>query len=107
MPLVHSFSVLPFTELSDHCCISTFIKINRILEQDSNQESEPVKVNPNPPKIRFDRNRVHIFQEHVLTSEKLETLKTLVNTPNLDKRSMDLCVLQLNDLIIESADKDN
>ena len=75
IPLVHSFSVLPFTELSDHCCISTFIKINRILERAPNLEGEFVKVNPNPPKIKFDRNRVNIFQEHVQTSEKLEPLK--------------------------------
>ena len=33
LPSIFSFSVLPFTELSDHCCISTFIKINRVLKR--------------------------------------------------------------------------
>ena len=104
MPLVHSFSVLPFTELSDHCCTSTFIKTNRNLLQDSTQ-GEVTKVNPNPPKIKFDRNRVNIFQENVQASEKLGPLKTLVNTADLDESKINVCVLKLNELIVESAIK--
>ena len=64
-----------------------------------------IKVNPNPPKLKFDRDRVHIFQEKVLTSEKLEPLKTLLNKPELNKSEIDICVLKLNDLIIDSATK--
>ena len=75
-------SVLPFTELSDHCCISTFIKINRVLERGGTVE-ERVGVNPNPLKHKFDKDRIHIFQTNVQLSEKLEPLKTLINTnPN-------------------------
>ena len=65
LPSVHSFSVLPFSDLSDHCCISTFIKINQDIDRGEPTDSENVKVNPNFPKLKFDRNRVRAFQECV------------------------------------------
>ena len=99
MPSIFSFSVLPFTEFSDHCSISFFININQILD------ANIVKVNPNPPKLKFDRDRVRIFQENVRLSEKFEPLVTLTNKPELDKPDLDLCVIKLNDLIIDSAMK--
>ena len=34
IPSIFSFSVLPYTELSDHCCISTHIKINRAMDRE-------------------------------------------------------------------------
>ena len=98
IPSIFSFSVLPYTELSDHCCISTFIKINRVLEREgTTKECDNTKVNPNPPKLKFDRDRVHIFQRNVQLSEKLEPLKTLINKPELNKPDIDLCVLKLRD----------
>ncbi len=48
-------------------------------------EREHVKVNPNPPKLKFEKDRVHIFQENVQLNEKLEPLKTLINKPEIDK----------------------
>ena len=54
------------------------------------KEGENIKVNPNPPKLKFDKDRVHIFQGNVQLSEKLEPLKTLINKPELDKPDLDL-----------------
>ena len=52
LPSIFSFSVLPFTELSDHCCISTFIKVNRVSEREGSiNEGDNTKANPNPPKL--------------------------------------------------------
>ncbi len=72
---------------------------------DVTKECENIKVNPNPPKLKFDRDRVHIFQENVLLSEKLEPLKNLINQPEIEKPDIDLCVLKLNNLIVETAIK--
>ena len=107
IPSIFSFSVLPYTELSDHCCISTHIKINRVLDrEDTPQENmNHIKVNPNPPKLKFDRDKVRIFQRNVQSNEKFEPLKNLVNKPELNKPDLDICVLKLNDLIIDSAIK--
>ena len=105
MPSIHSFSVLPFSELSDHCCISTFLKINQEINRDDPEDSEIIKVNPNPPKLKFDKGRVQTFQANVLVSEKFEPSKSLVNKPDLNKSDLNLCVLKLNDLLIDSAIK--
>ena len=48
---------------------------------------------------------MHIFQSNILLSEKLEPLTTLIDKPELHKPDLDLCVLRLNDLIIDSARK--
>ena len=79
MPSVHSFSVLPFTELSDRCCISLFIRVNQCVNREDIEDTVKVKVNPNPPKLKFDSDRVHIFQANVQLNGKLEPLKTLLN----------------------------
>ena len=105
LPLVHSFSVLPFTEISDHCCISTFIKINQNLTRDDTQEADEISVNPNPPRLKYDRDRIHIFQTNIQRSEKFEPLRTLVNKPELDKSEIDLSISKLNELLIDSAVK--
>ena len=104
IPSIFSFSVLPYTEISDHCCIATFLEINRPLDRECSQE-DLVKVNPNPPKLKFDRDKVHIFQTNVRLSEKFQPLKNLVNKPEIGKPDLDLCVLKMNDLIIDAARK--
>ncbi len=82
-----------------------FIRINQCVNQGDIEDTVKVKVNPNPPKLKFDRERVHIFQANVQLSEKLEPLKTLINQPELDKPAIDSCVHKLNDIIVESAIK--
>ena len=86
-------------------CISTFIKMPQILNRTEIIEIERTKVNPMLPKLKFDKDRVLIFQENVLTNQKLEPLKSLVNRPELTKPELDLCVSKLNDVIVESAIK--
>ena len=93
LPRMFSFFVLPYTELSDHCCISTHIKVNRSLEREGKtSENGSIKVNPNPPKLKFDKNRVHIFQSNVENSEQLAPLQALVNRPELAKSDIDICI---------------
>ena len=40
MPQIKSFSVLPFSGISDHCCISTTIKINRNIDTTATKPTE-------------------------------------------------------------------
>ena len=105
MSAVHSFSVLPFSDLSDHCCISTFLKINQEINRVDPEDSEVIKVNPNPPKLKFDKGRVRTFQANILVSEKFEPLRSLVSKPDLGKSDLNLCILKLNDILIDSAIK--
>ena len=106
LPRMFSFFVLSYTELSDHYCISTHIKVNRVLEREGKTSgNESIKVNQNPHKLKFDKNRVQIFQSNVEYSERLAPLQALVNRPELDKPDLDICISKLNDLIVDSAMK--
>ena len=103
LPKIFSFSVLPFTSLSDHCCISTNIRINN---RKSNTEETPettIKVNPDEPKLTYDNRRKHIFQANVLTSDKLDTLLTILNKREHSEMDLHLCITRLNDVILDAA----
>ena len=54
-----------------------------------------IRDSQNPPNLKFDRDRVRIFQRNVQTSEKFEQLKNLVNRTELNKPDLDHCVLRL------------
>ena len=74
---VFSFSVLPFTELSDHCCISVYLKINRVHDKGDEDRCD-VKVNPNKVFCTFDKNRVKIFRENLRIDKNLELLNSIL-----------------------------
>ena len=61
---IFSSSVLPFTELSEHCCIPVTIKVNRT-HASSNESECTTEVNPNKVLYTFDKNRINIFKENI------------------------------------------
>ena len=102
MPLIFSFSVLPFTELSDHCCISTNIKINAPQVNPICEELGP-KVNPHNVKLSYDEGRKHVFQATILLSDKLDPLLTTLGKSMTTENDLDTCITQLNELILDAA----
>ena len=101
IPKIFSFSVLPFTELSDHCCISTNIRINP--PQTKTQDVPEVKVNPEPIKLGYDKGKKNIFLANILLSDKLDPLLTTLNKPDKRNSDLDLCISQFNEIILDSA----
>ena len=69
LPQYFSFSVLPFTELSDHCCISTNIRIN-IPKKSNTDETPDIRINPVEPKLTYEKARKHIL-DHCQQNEHL------------------------------------
>ena len=105
MPQIFSFSVLPFTELSDHCCISTNIRINAPqLNSDACDDAE-ITINPQKAKQTYDRSKKHIFQANVLLSENLDPLITLLNKTEISKTDLNLSITRLNEVILDAAKK--
>ena len=102
LPQIFSFSVLPFTDLSDHCCISANIKIK--VQADPVPE-ENLKLNPNPTRLGYDKEKKHIFQLKISSSEKLEPLLESLNKIHDDNSDLDLCIKQLNEVILDAAAK--
>ena len=103
MPNIFSFSVLPFTELSDHCCISTNIRINAPPKNETPEEK--IKLNPVAVKLGYEKDRIHIFQSNVLLSEKLDPLLTTLNKFTDTDIDLNNCIRQLNELILDAAIK--
>ena len=104
MEKVTSFSVLPLTELSDHCCTFTNIKINTPKpSSDTCDDSCDVTINPHMVKLTYDKNKKHTFQANILLTEKLNPLMKLLNKSELSKEDLNLGVTQLNEVIIDAA----
>ena len=80
MNRIHSFSVLPFTGLSDHCCVSAYIKINdrcQLKEQQSiSTDITEYKIHETDIIYTYDINRRDIFIQNILTDN---TLSKLIN----------------------------
>ena len=107
MSKIFSFSVLPLTELSDHCCIATNIKIN--IKQQNNDclddDSNCGKLITNKIQITYDNNRKHIFKENLHKNKNLESLAKILNEPELNKKELDTIISKLNEIILDAAKK--
>ena len=104
MNKVYSFSVLPFTELSDHCCISVTIKVNR--EHKINDENKCcTKINPNKMPYIFDKNRITICKENIRTDENLQLLQTILNKVEPSREEVLGSISHLNNVLLNAAKK--
>ena len=102
LPNISSFTVLPFTELSDHCCIAMNIKIC-IPPSPGIRETPKVKLNPNPTRLTYQKDKKHVFQANIMLSDKFDTLLSTLNKSTQPEFDVNLCVIQLNHVILESA----
>ena len=102
IPQIFSFSVLPFTELSDHCCISTNIKINAP-QTSVTPEVPKIKVHPNNVKLGYDKGKKHVFQANILLSDKLDPLLSTLNKPVKTESDLHTCIRHLNEVILDAA----
>ena len=101
---IFSFSVLPFTELSDHCCISVTIKINRAhVYRDENEST--TKINPNKEFYNFDKNRINIFKENIMTDNNLALLNTFLHKTDPNEQEILGSISCLNDILVNAAKK--
>ena len=101
---IFSFSVLPYTELSDHCCISATIKVNR--EHKSCDEREcTVRVNRNKDVYTFDKHRVNTFVENMKTDKNLELLNTILDKTEPSQEEVLNSVSCLNEVLLSAAKK--
>ena len=107
---IFSFSILPFTDLSDHCCLSTTIRINRVLPKapaDENVDDYPdVSVNPKMDTFVFDPERLDIFKANIRQDENIGILASLVAQNNRPSPEDFLeGVTHINNILISAAKK--
>ena len=108
MGTIHSFSVAPFTGLSDHCCISVFIRVNmmNVLEQPTNCDERECTVHPISTNFTYDNKRREVFEHLLLTNENLPKLSQFLNkNEEINQDVVDTSISYLNDILLTSAKK--
>ena len=105
-----SFTVLPFTDLSDHCCLGTSIKINRDLAElnfDENVVEYPeVIITPQNEPLTFDPSRIDIFKENIRKVENWLTVDALVNVNTIPSPEDFLtCITCVSNILVNAAKK--
>ena len=111
MKEIKSFTVLPFTGLSDHCCISMNIMINSNIYQTESQNGTPlaekeVFIHPLTYKYTFYNNRKHIFKHNLLLDRNIDKIGfMLAHQTELTTIAIDNCIGILNDALIASSKK--
>ena len=107
MEQIHSFSVLPYTGLSDHCCLSASIKGN--IETDKNTEpdfADKNTIHTNVAKFTYDKNLKDIFEKHILQDENLKRLESsLANNKLYSQETIDGNIKDINQIILHAAKK--
>ena len=120
---VRSFSVLPFSGLSDHCCISVNLNVNvREIEDTSlsNPEKTPYRQpltlsdgtgRPKPRllakknTVKFDKEKEPLYVQALKDDPNIAVLGYAVSQPNQSQESIDNIVTQVNGIIHGAARK--
>ena len=111
MNRIHSFSVLPFIGLSDHCCVSAYIKINdrcQLKEQQSiSTDITEYKIHEPDIIYTYDINRRDIFIQNILTDNTLSKLINMLHndTEKIKQDKIDNSIALLDKILLSAAKK--
>ena len=105
---IYSFSVLPFTGLSDHCCISVSIMINDTAETCETRENKDstteIELQKNNIAYTYDPTKRDQFIQNILKNNKLSRLNCdLHDNTNLTPTLINNSVSSLNEIITAAA----
>ena len=102
------FSVLPFTGLSDHCCISLKIKANvkiQTIPPSENRPIEPGKKVTTKQTFVYDKSRKHVYEQALNHDKNIETLKYFFEQEKMTSDNIDVGISKLNDILVSAAKK--
>ena len=121
---IRSFSVLPFTGHSDHCCISVNLNVNvkgvnEISPLNADQNGDPQTINLGTPEssrrdvkllpkkniVKFDRTKEPLYVQALKDDPNMNILRYTVSQPTQSQESIDNIITQVNDTILEAAKK--
>ena len=99
---------MPFTGLSDHCCIQMNIKINSkppLTCSVPNTEDQGKNFYQNTYRYTYDPNKKDAFKENLLNDRNLNILSTRLAKNQMDQNSIDNCITLLDEALTTSARK--
>ena len=103
---IKSFTVLPFTGISDHCCISVNIKAN-VPPSENNPISSNNKTNiyNNEVGYTFDIKNKDLFVQNLRRSDNIEKLTHSINQTENNSEKIENCIEILNEVLLTAARK--
>ena len=107
---IHSFSVLPFTGLSDHCCISVCIRINDCGEKNL-LDTPPIagtecKLQNLNTIYSYNPNKRDTYIQNILCDSSLTKLINIMhNNTEVTSDQIDNSIALLNNILISAAKK--
>ena len=107
---VCKFLILPFTGLSDHCCVQLNISINsgpsnlKALETPMDCE-ETNHINPPLRRLKYDPDKREEFKTLLLENDDLKSLRMKLANAEIDQNEIDFCVSSINDVLTSSGRK--
>ena len=104
MKEIKSFSVLPFTGLSDHCCISLTIKVNMKEEETPPNHDKTTEILfPFKNPLKIDKKRIPIFERALKDDMNVEVLRLALAQTNIGVEKMDNMISIMNSILINAA----
>ena len=106
---VISFTVLPFTGLSDHSCISLKIKTNVEVQKSPPYRDKNLNTKDKRPisrnKYIYDKERKHVYECALRNDTNINTLRSLFEQTNISAEEIDKGISQFNDILLNAAKK--
>ena len=104
---VKSFSVLPFTGISDHCCISVTMKsnVNEKISPPTVGNKNEEKLNVSKFKFIYDKTRKHMYERALREDKGVKELSALLTQTNINSEEIDNGVSKMNAILLNAAKK--
>ena len=102
---IHSFTVLPFTGLSDHCCISVNIKTKQNFVENNlttNQDNETM-IHTQTFKYAFGQDKTHLYEQNLSNDENIDRLLISLRQEEVSVEDINKSVGYLNDILTAAA----
>ena len=95
--------VLPFSGLSDHCCVQLNFKINSEPSKHSTEDCEIEKINPPIKRLKYDPERKDEFKALLIGNDDLRTIGVSLANTQIDQNGVDSCISKINEALTTSA----
>ena len=109
LPDISKFVVLPFTGLSDHCCVQFNLRINNKPSESSKPSGPEAQgvdhIHPPMKRLKYDPDKKDEFKALLTGDDSLRTLSEKLADTQIDQEGIDSCISTINEALTSSGRK--
>ena len=102
---VKLFSVLPFSGISDHCCISIIIEANANIPTTTTKPTEKADLTQDKFIYKFVDSQAPIFEHSIRNAARVKYLNSVLARTNLGVENIDWGITTVNEMLVTAAKK--